>query len=124
MCWGAHSALQDQYALRYRTDTSVPVVWQGTSGWWLINTFESFNGLPLGGQGNYWHWFSTNAFGSNNYENTPVGAMTSTDEPGFPVVPYPYYFNLWVAGKNFATCAWNTRQTPYFQAVGDPFVTR
>jgi hypothetical protein len=69
-------------------------------------------------------WFSTNAFGSTNYENTPVGAITNTDEPGSGTAPYPCYFNLWVAGKNFAICAWSARITPYFQDVGDPFVTR
>jgi hypothetical protein len=124
VCWGAHSALQDQYPLNYTTDGSVLVTWHGASGWWLIDTIESFNGQPRGGQGNYWMWFSTNAFGSTNYENTPVGAITHTDEPG-PSLNYPYpYLGLWAAGKNFAICAWSTCRTPYFQAVGDPFATR
>jgi hypothetical protein len=124
VCWGAHSALYNQYALGYTTDGSVLVNWHGWSGWWLIDTIESFNGQPGGGQGDYWMWFSTNAFGSTNYENTPVGAITHTDEPHDLLnLPYPY-LGLWATGKNFAICAWNTRRTPYFQAVGDPFVTR
>ncbi|HXP59291.1 MAG TPA: hypothetical protein VN829_02315 [Dongiaceae bacterium] len=126
VCWGAHSALQDQYPLISTGDGSLLVKWQpGASAWWLIDTFESFNGQPHSGQGNYWEWFYQAAFDSaTNYENTPVGAITHTDEPdGLFNLPYPY-LGLWVAGKNFAICAWNTRQTPYFQAVGDPFVTR
>jgi len=34
------------------------------------------------------------------------------------------YFRLWAGGKSFAICAWSSRGTPYFQALGDPFVTR
>jgi hypothetical protein len=34
------------------------------------------------------------------------------------------YFGFWAAGKTFALCAWNSRLTPYFQAVGDPFVAK
>jgi hypothetical protein len=126
VCWGAHSALRNLYPLppAMDTDGSLLVTWHGASGWWLIDTFESFNGQPDGGQGDYWMWFSQNAFGSTNYENTPVGAITNTDEPGGGTPPYPYYFNLWLAGKDFAICAWNARLTPHFQAVGDPFVTR
>jgi hypothetical protein len=124
--WGAHSALGNEYPLSYSSDgLSELVKWRGNSGWWLIDTFESFNGQPDAGQGDYWQWFSTNAFGSTSYENTPVGAITHTDEPNLSYVNLPYpYLGLWVAGKNFAICAWNTRRTPYFQAVGDPFVTR
>jgi hypothetical protein len=28
------------------------------------------------------------------------------------------------SGKNFAIAAWNSRRTAYFQAVGDPLLTR
>ena len=127
--WGAHSALGNEYPYRGppSSDNPLPVAWGGASGWWLIDTIESYNGMPGAGQGNYWEWFSTNAFGSTNYDRTPVGAITHTDEPNqfqnLQNLPYPY-LGFWAAGKNFAICAWNTRQTPHFQAVGDPFVTR
>jgi hypothetical protein len=49
--------------------------------------------------------------------------MKGRDSPGSRDLPYPY-LGLWATGKNFAICAWNARITPYFQAVGDPFVTR
>jgi hypothetical protein len=85
---------------------------------------QSVNRESPGSRDDYREWFPTNAFGSASYENTPVGAITHTDEPdGFLNLPYPY-LGFWAAGKNFAICAWNTRQTPYFQAVGDPFVVR
>jgi hypothetical protein len=72
-------------------------------------------------------WFYQQAFGSLNYENTPVGAVTHTDEPSLDGVNLPkIYLGLWAAGKNAAICGWAARQTqtPHFQAVGDPFVTR
>ena len=60
-----------------------------------------------------------------NYENTPVGAVIRTDEPSFPGINRPNtHLGLWAAGKNAAICAWAARVTTYFQAVGDPFVTR
>ena len=125
--WGAHSALGNLYPYPgppYPANP-VPVAWGGASGWWLIDTIESYNGMPGAGQGNYWEWFFIAAFGSVNYENTPVGAITHTDEPYLDHVNLPYpYLGLWAVGKNFAICAWNTRKTPHFQAVGDPFVTR
>jgi hypothetical protein len=47
------------------------------------------------------------------------------DEPGLYGISDPgAYFGLWAAGKNFAICAWNSYNTPYFHAVGDPFVRR
>jgi len=73
---------------------------------------------------NFIQWFSSNAFGGTNYSNTPIGAVTHVEEPGLPDVENSsVYFGLWETGKNFAICAWNSRQTPYFQAVGDPFIT-
>src|ERR1039457_6433252 len=40
------------------------------SSWWIIETFESFNGkrIPCA-QGTFIQWFSTNAFGGANYSN-------------------------------------------------------
>jgi hypothetical protein len=78
------------------------------------------------GHGNFLQWFSSNAFGGTNYSNTPVGAVCYTEEPGGDgaINNETIYFGEWVAGKNFALCAWNSRVTPNMQAVGDPFVTK
>src|SRR5262249_22084730 len=59
--WGAHSSLENDYALG--GTNGVKVRWQGNSGWWIIQTLESFNGLPAGGQGNFYQWFCNGAFG-------------------------------------------------------------
>jgi hypothetical protein len=126
VCWGVHSELDALYCYPGPPSetTPIPVCWTQASGWWLIDTVESFNGVPGAGQGNYYQWFSSFAFGTTNYLNTPVGAVTNTDEPGLgSELPEPY-LRLWAAGRNFGICAWASRQTQYFQAVGDPFVTR
>ena len=119
ICWGEHSALGETYA------TNGFVQWSCNSGWWIIQTMESFNGQRSGcNQGNFVQWFSSNAFGGTNYSNTPVGAVSQVEEPeSYGLENGPIYFGLWAAQKNFAICAWNGRQTPFFQAVGDPFVT-
>jgi hypothetical protein len=76
LCWGGHSSLAGDYA-------NGDVQWSGNSGWFLIETVESYDGqryeVP---QGNYIKWFSSNAFGGTNYANTPIGAVTYVDEPG------------------------------------------
>ena len=121
MCWGAHSSLGNQYPV----DKTI-VSWSGQSGWWVIETIESQNGWRDPGQGNFTEWFSQNAFGgTNDYSNTPVGAVSHTDEPGLDNInDAKLYLAMWAAGRNFSLCAWNSRNTPYFQAVGDPFVSR
>jgi hypothetical protein len=119
LCWGAHSSLGNEYAI-------FPAVqWSGNSAWWIIGTMESYNGQPFAGQGDFYMWFDYRAFKgpTGNYENTPVGAVTYTDEPGGTCDPY-VYFGYWEAGNNFAVCAWTSRRTDKFQAVGDPFVTK
>ncbi len=120
LCWGAHSALGGTYPI------DGTVKWTGNSGWWIIETVESFNGMRGGcGQGNFIQWFSSNAFGGTNYSNTPIGAVSHTEEPGLLYVENSsIYFGLWAGGKNFAICAWNSRITLFFQAVGDPFVVK
>ena len=119
MSWGAHSLLTAQYA----TDTQIR--WQGSSGWYLIETIESFNGQPGAGVGDFFQWFSSGAFGGTNYSNTPVGAVTHVDEPGFDGINVPAtYFGLWISGKNFACCAWVSHVTGELQVVGDPFTIR
>ena len=120
MCWGEHSALGETYAI------NTNVVWTGHSSWWIIETVESFNGMRGGcNQGNFFQWFSSNAFGGTNYSNTPIGAVSHTEEPQlFGVENSATYFGLWAAGKNFAICAWASRNTHFFQAIGDPFLTK
>jgi hypothetical protein len=99
--------------------------WTGHSGWWIIETIESFNGTRGDpGQGTFLKWFSADAFGGANYMNTPVGAVSHVSEPGDKINSPDVYFGLWAQGKVFAKCAWISRKTQYFQAVGDPFVRR
>ena len=109
----------------YPTDTT-KVFCIGTNRWWIIETVESFNGQRASSSGNFLKWFSSNAFGTNNYYlNTPVGAVSHVDEPGlFGVSDAAKYFGFWASGKNLAIAAWNSRNTPFFQAVGDPLVKR
>ncbi len=115
--WGFHSSLGTYYA------TDGAVQWIGNSSWYIIETVESFNGQRTINCGNFIQWFSSNAFGATNYKNTPVGAVTQVDEPYLGGVnDSGTYFGLWAEGKNFGICAWNSRNTEYFQAVGDPFV--
>jgi hypothetical protein len=119
-CWGAHSALENEYPRDPRL-----VSWSGNSSWWIIETEESFKGQRSTGQGNFTQWFSDIAFGGTNYECTPVGAVSHTDEPGKGYQnDLSVYLPLWAQGKSFAICAWNSRRTDRFQAVGDPFVRR
>jgi alpha-tubulin suppressor-like RCC1 family protein len=120
--WGAHSAILGNGNAAYATNGVLQ--WSGNSGWWLIETIESFNGMRGGcGQGDFIQWYSSNAFGGTNYSYTPVGAVSHVEEPSVGGNENSsIYFGLWGAGRNFAICAWKSRQTPYFQAVGDPFV--
>lgn len=118
--WGAHGSLGGNYS------NDGLIQWKGNSGWWIIETVESFNGQRIDpGQGTFIKWFSSDAFGGTGYSNTPIGAVTHVDEPGLGGVENSkIYFGLWAAGKNFAICAWNSLQRDKFQAVGDPFVQR
>jgi hypothetical protein len=121
ICWGEHSALGEQYA------TNNTVKWIGNSSWWIIATIESFNGqvTQVAPQGNFIQWFSSSAFGGLNYTNTPIAAISNVEEPGLPGPSYgATYFGLWASGKPFGICAWNARNSSFFQAVGDPFVTK
>jgi hypothetical protein len=119
LCWGGHSALGGEYA----TDNTLQ--WAGASGWWIIETIESFNGQWMSDQGNIRKWHSANAFGGNDYFNTPIGSVSHVKEPGLDGINNPYlYFGLWASGRSFGACAWNSRVTSYFQAVGAPFIKR
>jgi alpha-tubulin suppressor-like RCC1 family protein len=122
MSWGGHSSLGAAYA------TDGELQWTGRSSWFVIATLESFNGdrdVSGMGMGNFIEWFSPNAFGGANYLNTPVGAVTHVEEPtSSGIENMQTYYGLWVAGQNFATCAWAARNTPYYMVVGDPLVRR
>jgi len=99
----------------------------GASTWYLIQTIESFNGQRNGGgfQGDFLEWFAGNAFNGTNYSNTPVGGVSHVDEPSVRGVNNSdVYFGLWASRHSFGFCAWNSRNTPCFQAVGDPFVKK
>lgn len=116
---GAHSSLGADYA------TNGYVNWTGNSSWWLILTGESFNGQRFEkDMGRFVQWFSPTAFGGTNYSNTPVGAVSYVGEPGGNTTDANTYFGYWTAGKNFAITAWESERTIFFQAVGDPFVTK
>jgi len=121
-CFGAHSALENLYS------RNGYVVWGANSAWWIIQTMESFNGQRNGGHGNVYQWFSNVGFGGTNYmnyENTPVGAVSNTEEDGAPGSTEPtVYFRLWEQGRNFAICAWNSLTVGALQVVGDPFVAK
>jgi hypothetical protein len=123
MSWGVHSSLGSTYAISTNLLT-----FSGNSSWWIIETSESFNGQwtnSCSDQGTVTRWFSSSAFGGTNYSYIPVGAVSHTDEPQLGGVSIaPIYFGLWASRKNFAICAWNSRHTPYFQVVGDPFVIK
>jgi len=120
LSFGKYSSLGPNYA------TNSAIQWSGNSGCWIIETVESFNGLRIDpGYGTFIKWFSSNAFGGTDYSNTPIGAVSHVDEPfEAGVNDAAIYFGSWAAGKNFAICAWASRLTPYFQAVGDPFVAK
>lgn len=123
-CWGSHSSLGVQFPL----GNLMP--WSGNSGWWIIETVESFNGERYrANQSDYVTWSYSNSFGGANYSNTPVGMVSYTDEPELAGVSDPtIYFPYWRNGKCFAICAWasnwSNNRTIHFQTVGDPFVAK
>ncbi len=122
MSWGVHG-----YEYQTNADYALngTITLNGHSGWWIIETIESFNGQrEANGQGNFIKWFSSGAFGGTNYSSTSIAAVCHTDEPFLGNQNSPAFFSLWEAGKNFGICAWNSRNTRNFQAVGDPLVTK
>jgi hypothetical protein len=99
MCWGGHSSLGVDYC------RDGHLIWGTNSAWWIIETIESSNGdrSAVGVAGTFQQWFSDQGFGYTNYshyENTPVGAVTHTDEPHISGInDAPTYFGLWASGK-------------------------
>ena len=125
ICWGDHSSLGPLYATTNAmiTNGSIPVIWTGQSSWYLIRTEESFNGMRYQtSQGDFVQWFASTAFGGTSYANTPVAALSYTDEPQGGDNANDVLFQPWSGGNNFAICAWASRNTSYYQVVGDPFV--
>jgi alpha-tubulin suppressor-like RCC1 family protein len=124
LTWGVNGGLPGTYPV------DGTIVFGGSSEWYLIETIESYNGERVTSQGHFLQWFSAGAFSATNstitnYSNTPVGAVSHVDEPGAYNAENSYvYFGLWAAEKNFAVCAWNSRQTDKFQAIGDPFTRK
>jgi hypothetical protein len=103
----------------------------GQSGWYIMNSIQSFDGQRTTFQASYLTCFASNSFGGTNYSNTSVGAVTTVNEPYITgkVSPAAYYGD-WAAGKSFAISAWDAQAQSwgypgyYFQAVGDPFVKK
>jgi len=118
MNWGSNGGLGGNYA------NDGTVRFSGQSGWYLIQTIESFNGQRAVHQGNFIDWFSGNAFGGTGHANTPVGAVSYTEEPSTGGVNDASYFVHWALGRDLGTCAWNSSHTTDFQVVGDPLVAR
>lgn len=115
------------------------IQWGENSDWWLMLSVESFNGQRdparrQGGeahafygpmdQGNFIDWFHADAFGGSNYSRTPVGAVCHVEEPTTGGVNDWSYLAMWQDGFTFAECAWVSRNTGRFMAIGDPLVTR
>jgi len=122
MSWGYHGTTAQT---NWDYPTNRTLVFRGNSGWYIIETVESLNGQRYNfSEGNFTKWFSTNAFGGSNYVNIPVGAVSHVDEPSIGGVNNGSYFGLWEMGINFGQSAWASRQTPYFQAIGDPFLKK
>lgn len=116
--WGVNGGMSSTYP----NDRSL--FFTGNSNWYLVKTFESYNGILASGHGNFEQWFSPSTGGGWQYSRTPVGMACHTDEPSVGGVEGSMYLCNWEAGLMFAECAWSSRQTKYFMAVGDPLVKR
>lgn len=98
----------------------------GDSSWYIIATFESWNGWLLPTDlGDYVQWLHPYAFGGINHESTPVGAVCHVKEPqSFGVNDGTLYFGAWAKGRSFTVSAWLSRRTPQHLVVGDPLTKR
>lgn len=120
MTWGINGG----YAKNYVKDK---INFTGKSNWYLLQTVESFNGQlqqENPNQSNYKAWFSADAFGGTNYSNTPAAAVTHVEEPQLGGMNNEHYFECWDRNNLFIDCAWYSRQTPFFAAKGDPWITK
>lgn len=117
--WGANGGRGPNYA------NNGTINWAKQNNWYVMTTIESFNGQrSLNDQGNFTDWMASGAFGGFSYENCPVGATCTTDEPSLQGVTNSGLFTLWQRGWTFIEAAWQSRATPYFLAVGDPLVIK
>jgi hypothetical protein len=116
--WGANGGMSSTYP------NDLSLSFTGKSNWYLVKTFESWNGIIASGHGNFEQWFNARAGGGWNYSRTPIGMACHTDEPSISGVEGTMYMCNWEAGLLFSECAWSSRKTKYFMAVGDPLVKR
>ena len=116
--WGVNGGMTSTYP----NDRSL--FFTGKSNWYLVKTFESYNGILASGHGNFEQWFGPSTAGGWQYSRTPVGMACHTDEPSIGGVEGSMYLCNWEAGLLFSECAWSSRKTKYFMAVGDPLVKR
>jgi hypothetical protein len=121
MNWGFHGGLGLNWSV------SGVIDFYGGSSWYPILTIESFNGQwePFDYQNSFHNWFSSETFGGTNYAYTAACGVSHVYEPSLGgVSDTRKYFALWEAGKSFAICAWLSRETEAFQAIGDPFIKK
>jgi hypothetical protein len=124
--WGVHGYYGNTNQ-GYATNSTIQ--FSGQSGWYVIETGESFNGQQSTWTGNFLEWYASNAFGGTGYSNTPVGAISNVEEPNSAGNDPFAYFGNWAAGRNFACCAWNSYFFPVgiqnvLQVIGDPFTKK
>jgi hypothetical protein len=116
--WGINGGMPSTYP----NDRSL--MFTGKSNWYLVKTFESYNGIIASGHGNFEQWFSPITAGGWHSSRTPIGMACHTDEPSVGGVEGSMYMCNWEAGLLFSECAWSSRRTKYFMAVGDPLVKK
>jgi hypothetical protein len=116
--WGVNGGMSSPYP------NNRSLFFTGKSSWYLVKTIESYNGIVGSDHGNFEQWFSPNTAGGWQYSRTPIGMACHTDEPSVGGVEGSMYMCNWEAGLIFSECAWSSRKTKYFMAVGDPLVKR
>jgi hypothetical protein len=116
--WGVNGGMSSTYP----NDRSI--FFTGKSNWYLVKTIESYNGIVGSNHGNFEQWFVPTTAGGWQYSRTPIGMACHTDEPSLGGVEGSMYMCNWEAGLLFSECAWSSRRTKYFMAVGDPLVKR
>ena len=137
LSWGCHGYHCDTNG-GYATNNTIQFT--GQSGWYIMQTVESFNGQisacydscdgPIC-QGTFISWYAADAFGGTNYSNTPVGAVSNVEEPKLlGNNDSGLYFEDWAAGRIFAYSGWNSftlqnqSWSHFLQVVGDPFTQK